>query len=74
MALTVPPMVIATPPLAGWLIVGGLVLYGGGQLIGDVRRLLGAGPPDGEDGGPLVTLPLALVALGVGLALLSLRR
>lgn len=72
MPLQTTPLIVTPPPLAGWLILGGLLLYGGSSLFGDVRRVLGAGAPG--DNGPLITLPLALVVLGVGLALFATRR
>jgi hypothetical protein len=72
MALTVPPIVISSPPVAGYLIIGALLLYGGNALYRDVRGVLGFQEP-GDDG-PLVTLPLGLIALGVGLALVAIRR
>lgn len=68
MALTVPPVPLATAtPLAGWLILAGLLIYGGSSLWEDVQRALGFA--SAGDDGPVVSLPAALVLLGVGLTM-----
>lgn len=70
-AVPILPGVLAANPV-GWLILGGLVLYGGSSLYDDFAKTVGLRARD--EGAPLISLPLGMIALGIGLALLATRR
>lgn len=68
--LALPP---ATPPaILGWLIVWALVYYGGSSFLEDLGSAVGV--DTGDDDGPLISLPVAALVLGLGLFAFATRR